>query len=114
MPSATAITLYMFGASAVYQGASILLAPRRALAAKQLPDSAIPSLNAFSVAIAGLGFHYVFAAYQENRTLFYFSLLRLPAAAIFASQGPGWRPMAAWEAFSTCLTAVALVWDARG
>jgi hypothetical protein len=113
MPSATAITLYTFGVSAIYQGASILLAPRRALAAKQLPELALPSLGAFSVAITGIGCSYILAAYQENRAMFFFSLLRLPAAAIFAAQGPGWRPMAAWEAFATCLTAAALAWEAR-
>jgi hypothetical protein len=113
MPSAAAITAYLFGASAAYQGVSILFAPRRALAAKQLPESALPGLNAFSVAITGIGFFYILAAYQENRTFFASSLLRLPAAAIFGAQGPGWRPMAAWEAFSTLLTAAALAWDAR-
>ena len=113
MPSATAITVYLFGASVVYQGASILFAPRRALAAKGLPESALPSLNAFSVAASGIGLFYILAAYQENKIFFAFSLLRLPAAVIFWAQGPGWHAMATWEALSTLLTAGALAWDAR-
>ena len=113
MPSATAMTLYLFGASAAYQGAGIFISPRKALAAKQLPTSGLPSLKAFSVAITGIGLSYILAAYQENRAVFTFSILRLPAAEILWAQGPGWHPMAAWEAFSPLLTAVALVWDAR-
>jgi hypothetical protein len=113
MPSATAITAYLFGVSAIYEGATILLAPRRGLAAKQLPEAALPSLNAFSVAVTGIGMFYLLAAYQENKIFFLFSLFRLPAAAIFAAQGPGWRPRAIWEGVATLLTAVALVWDAR-
>ncbi|KAH6634384.1 hypothetical protein B0J18DRAFT_17553 [Chaetomium sp. MPI-SDFR-AT-0129] len=111
MPSTAAITIYIFGATAIYQGASILLAPRHALAAKQLPESARPALTSFGVTISGLGIFYTLAAYQENRTFFALTLFRIPAAIIFGAQGPGWRPMAVWEVFATLATAASLAWE---
>ncbi|KAK4147643.1 uncharacterized protein C8A04DRAFT_24190 [Dichotomopilus funicola] len=111
MPSTAAITIYIFGASALYQGASILLAPRQALATRQLPESARPALTAFGVAISGLGAYYTLAAYQENRTFFALTLFRIPAAIILGAQGPGWRPMAAWEVLATLATAASLAWE---
>ncbi|KAJ4258116.1 hypothetical protein NW762_008257 [Fusarium torreyae] len=111
MPSITALTIYVFGLSAFNHGVGNLISQRKALAAKQLPESALPALNAFSVAIIGIGIYYMLAAYQENRTFFAMTLARFISASIFWAQGPAWRVIATWEAVSAGLTGAALVWE---
>ncbi|KAF5559408.1 hypothetical protein FPHYL_7096 [Fusarium phyllophilum] len=111
MPSITAVTIFIFGLSAFNHGVSNLISPRKALAAKQLQDSALPALNGFSVAIIGIGIYYMLAAYQENRGFFALTLARFISARIFWLQGPAWRVIATWEAFSAALTAVALAYE---
>ncbi|KAG4293192.1 hypothetical protein FPRO06_12680 [Fusarium proliferatum] len=111
MPSITAVTIFIFGLSAFNHGVSNLISPRKALAAKQLQDSALPALNGFSVAIIGIGIYYMLAAYQENRGFFTLTLARFISARIFWLQGPAWRVIATWEAFSAALTAVALAYE---
>ncbi|KAF4960327.1 hypothetical protein FGADI_974 [Fusarium gaditjirri] len=111
MPSITAVTIFIFGLSAFNHGVSNLISPRKALAAKQLQDSALPALNSFSVAIIGIGIYYMLAAYQENRGFFALTLGRFISARIFWVQGPAWRVIATWEAFSAGLTAVALAYE---
>ncbi|KAF4961364.1 hypothetical protein FSARC_10209 [Fusarium sarcochroum] len=91
MPSLAALTIYIFGLSAFNHGVSNLVSQRKALAAKQLPESALPALNGFSVAIIGIGIYYMLAAYQENRTFFAMTLARFISASIFWAQGPAWR-----------------------
>lgn len=113
MPSIAALTIYAFGISALNHGVGNLLSPRKALATKQLPDSALPALNGFSVAIIGIGIYYCLAAYQENRTFFALTLARLVSARIFWAQGPAWRVIATWEGISALLTALALAWEWR-
>ncbi|KAF5011841.1 hypothetical protein FDECE_2073 [Fusarium decemcellulare] len=112
MPSIAALTIYLFGASAFNHGVSNLVSQRKALVAKQLPDSALPALNGFSVAIIGIGIYYMLAAYQENRAFFTMTLARFISARIFWAQGPAWRVIATWEAISAVMTAAALAWDA--
>ena len=112
MPSVAAITIYIFGASAFNHGVTNLLSPRKALANKQLPESALPALNGFSVAILGIGIYYMLAAYQENTTFFVMTLARFISARIFWVQGEPWRVIAVFEGVSALLTALALVWDA--
>ncbi|KAF4430457.1 hypothetical protein FACUT_8823 [Fusarium acutatum] len=111
MPSITAVTIFIFGLSAFNHGVSNLISPRKALAVKQLQDSALPALNGFSVAIIGIGIYYMLAAYQENRGFFTLTLARFISARIFWLQGPAWRVIATWEAFSAVLTAVALAYE---
>ncbi|KAF5552914.1 hypothetical protein FMEXI_2695 [Fusarium mexicanum] len=111
MPSITAVTIFIFGLSAFNHGVSNLISPRKALAAKQLQDSALPALNGFSVAIIGIGIYYMLAAYQENRGFFALTLARFISARIFWLQGPAWRVIASWEAFSAALTAAALAYE---
>ncbi|KAI3578913.1 hypothetical protein IWW34DRAFT_819864 [Fusarium oxysporum f. sp. albedinis] len=111
MPSTTAITIFIFGLSAFNHGVSNLISPRKGLTAKQLPESALPALNGFSVAIIGIGIYYMLAAYQENRGFFALTLARFISARIFWVQGPAWRVIATWEAFSAGLTAVALAYE---
>ncbi|KAF5700047.1 hypothetical protein FMUND_14490 [Fusarium mundagurra] len=111
MPSITAVTIFIFGLSAFNHGVSNLISPRKALAAKQLQDSALPALNGFSVAIIGIGIYYMLAAYQENRGFFALTLARFISARIFWLQGPAWRVIATWEAFSAVLTAIALAYE---
>ncbi|KAI6754576.1 hypothetical protein HG530_012328 [Fusarium avenaceum] len=112
MPSVTAITIFIFGLSAFNHGVSNLILPRKALAAKQLHESALPALNGFSVAIIGIGIYYMLAAYQENRAFFALTLARFISASIFWFQGPAWRVIATWEAMSAVMTAVALAGEA--
>lgn len=111
MPSISALTIYIFGASAFNHGVSNLVSQRKALASKQLPDSALPALNGFSVAIIGIGIYYMLAAYQENRAFFAMTLARFISARIFWAQGPAWQVIATWEAVSAVMTGIALVWD---
>ena len=111
MPTITALTIYVFGLSAFNHGVSNLIQPRKALAAKQLPESALPALNAFSVAIIGIGIYYMLAAYQENTAFFAMTLARLISARLFWLQGPAWRVISTWEAVSAVMTAAALAWD---
>ncbi|KAF5704097.1 hypothetical protein FMUND_12708 [Fusarium mundagurra] len=100
-----------FGLSAFNHGVSNLISPRKALAAKQLPESVLPALNGFSVSIIGIGIYYMLAAYQENRGFFALTLTRFITARIFWLQGPPWRVIAKWEAFSAGLTAAALFYE---
>ncbi|RGP77035.1 hypothetical protein FLONG3_4864 [Fusarium longipes] len=112
MPSASAITIFIFGLSAFNHGVGNLISPQKALAVKQLPESALPALNGFSVAIIGIGIYYMLAAYQDNHTFFALTLARFISARIFWVQGPAWRVIATWEAVSAGLTAAALVGEA--
>jgi len=114
MPSAAAFTIYLFGASAFHHGVSNLFSPRKALTSKGLPESALPALNGFSVAIIGIGIYYILAAYQENTSFFVMTLARFISARIFWAQGPAWRVIATWEGTSAVMTAMALAWDAWG
>lgn len=114
MPSLAALTIYLFGASAFHHGVSNLLSPKRALASKRLDEASLPALNGFSVAIIGIGIYYMLAAWQENRTFFAMTLLRFVSAAIFWRQGPAWRTIATWEAFSAVLTGFTLMWEGFG
>jgi hypothetical protein len=112
MPSISAITIFIFGLSAFNHGVSNLVSPQKALTAKQLPDSALPALNGFSVAIIGIGIYYMLAAYQDNRAFFTLTLARFISARIFWAQGPAWRVIATWEAVSAGFTAAALLGEA--
>lgn len=112
MPSISAITIFIFGLSAFNHGVTNLISPRKALATKQLPETALPALNGFSVAIIGIGIYYMLAAYQENRMFFVLTLARFISARIFWVQGPAWRVIATWEAGSAGLTAAALIGEA--
>jgi hypothetical protein len=111
MPSLAAITIYIFGLSALNHGVNNLFTPQKALAAKRLPESALPALNSFSVAIIGIGIYYCLAAYQENRAFFVMTLARFISATIFWYQGPAWRVISVWEGVSAALTGAALLWE---
>ena len=102
--SAAALTVYLFGVTALAAGLHGLLDPP-ALAARlglALP-SCVPSLRGNALAALAMGLYYALAAYQENRAFFVLSVpMRLLSAAVFAKQG--------WTA--AAVLAALVVWPA--
>ncbi|KAF3934266.1 hypothetical protein ABW19_dt0201306 [Dactylella cylindrospora] len=115
MPSAAAISIYLFGATSLLAGVANLLFPEQALASLDLPESALGASNGMSLAAIAMGLYYPLAAAQNNRTFFKFTIgMRMLTATVFWHQGGPWRIPSLWEGFGAALTAAALAWDARG
>ncbi|KAM7203622.1 hypothetical protein V8F20_003917 [Naviculisporaceae sp. PSN 640] len=112
MPSAAALSIYLFGATALVAGINNLLSPQTALAALDLPPTALYASNGMSLAAIAMGIYYPLAAYQENRTFFFLTIpMRSLTATVFWFQGGVWRLPSIWEGGGALLTAAALVWD---
>ncbi|CAH0057556.1 unnamed protein product [Clonostachys solani] len=114
MPSLAALTIYFFGLTALHHGVSNLVWPKQALAARKLPEAALPALNAFSITAIGIGIYYCLGAYQENRAFFALTLARFVSTAIFWAQGPAWQGIARFEGISAVVTGLALLYEGSG
>lgn len=112
MPSAAALSIYLFGATALIAGINNLLSPESAAAALDLPPTALSASNGMSLAAIGMGIYYSLAAYQENRMFFLFTIpMRSLSATVFWFQGGAWRVPSIWEGGGALLTLACLIWD---
>ncbi|KAM7212538.1 hypothetical protein V8F06_012077, partial [Rhypophila decipiens] len=109
MPSATALTIYLFGASSLLAGLNNLFSPSSALASLDLPLTAVNASNGLSLAAIAMGIYYPLAAYQENRAFFVLTVpMRLLTATVFWIQGGAWRLPSVWEGTGALITLSAL------
>lgn len=112
MPSKSALTIALFGVTALFAGLSSLLLPSASLEILQLPLAALPSLYGNSVASTAMGIYYLLAAYQENKAFFIATVpVRFMTTSVFWTRCY-WRTAAIWEGIGAALTAVALLWEA--
>lgn len=101
MPSFSALTIYLFGATAFGAGVHTLL----------FSGPATPEMKANSLAAIAMGIYYPLAAYQENRAFFIATVpMRSLSATVFWQQG--WVEAAVWEGAGAALTGLALAWQA--
>jgi hypothetical protein len=115
MPSAAAVSIYLFGVTSLAAGINNLLSPQSALTMLQLPEEAIYASNGMSLAAIAIGIYYPLAAYQENHAFFLLTVpMRLLTAAVFWSHGGVWRSPSAWEGGGALLTAAGLLWGLYG
>lgn len=111
MPSKPALTIALFGVTALLAGLFSLLSPSASLQQLQLPSAALPSLYANSVASTAMGIYYLLAAYQENHAFFIATVpVRSMTTVIFWTRSQ-WRTAAIWEGAGAALTAAALLWE---
>lgn len=101
MPSFSALTIYLFGATAFGAGVHTLL----------FSGPTTPEMKANSLAAIAMGIYYPLAAYQENRAFFIATVpMRSLSATVFWQQG--WVEAAVWEGAGAALTGLALMWQA--
>ena len=102
MASPSALTIYLFGATAFGAGVHTLLFSS---------SPATPEMKANSLAAIAMGIYYPLAAYQENRAFFIATVpMRSLSATVFWQQG--WVEAAVWEGVGATLTGLALIWQA--
>lgn len=112
MPSATALTIALFGLSCLVAGIHTLTSPSTSIDDLSLPLQALPAVYGLGLASTAMGFYYLLAAYQENRAFFVATVpMRLLTTAVFAGLGGSWRVPAVWEGSGALITLVALVWE---
>lgn len=101
MASISALTIYLFGATAFGAGVHALV----------FSGPTTPEMKANSLAAIAMGIYYPLAAYQENRAFFIATVpIRSLSATVFWQQG--WLEAAVWEGAGAALTASALLWQA--
>lgn len=101
MPSPTAITILLFGATAFGAG----------LYSLTTTPNASPEAKANSLAAIAMGIYYPLAAYQENRLFFLATVpMRSLSATVFWYQE--WTEAAVWEGAGAALTGLAIAWEA--
>ncbi|KAE9962804.1 hypothetical protein EG328_012015 [Venturia inaequalis] len=112
MPSATALTIALFGLSCLVAGIHTLTSPSTYIGNLSLPLQALPAVYGLGLASTAMGIYYLLAAYQENRAFFVATVpMRLLTTAVFAGLGGPWRVPAIWEGIGALITLVALVWE---
>lgn len=112
MPSQSALTIALFGVTALLAGLSSLLRPSVSLQLLQLPLAALPSLYGNGVASTAMGIYYLLAAYQENKAFFIATVpVRFTTTVVLWTLSE-WPTAAIWEGTGAALTAVALLWEA--
>ncbi|KAI3391403.1 hypothetical protein diail_7444 [Diaporthe ilicicola] len=101
MASFSALTIYVFGATAFGVGVHTFF----------FSSSTTPEMKANSLAAIAMGIYYPLAAYQENRAFFIATVpMRSLSATVFWQQG--WVEAAVWEGAGAALTGLALMWQA--
>lgn len=112
MPSLSAITIALFGITALLAGASTTLNPSLSLSTLNLPESARPAVLGNGLASFAMGLYYTLAAFQENKTFFVMTVpMRGLTALVFWGQGGPWKMPAVWEGGAAVVTGLALVWE---
>ena len=121
MPTPEALTVYLFGITALAAGVySLLLDPASSPSSSSLSSSSAPSSLTYpaacapfakgnSLAAIAMGLYYTLAAYQDNTSFFCLTVpMRLLTTLVFWSQG--WTMPALWEGGGAILTGAALAW----
>jgi hypothetical protein len=110
MPSGAAVTIYIFGLSALLAGSYTLLFTAETLTSFDLPQSAEGVMTGNGCAAFAMGLYYILAAWQNNRAFFKLSVpIRCLTTAVWWRVGGPWKQAAVWEGTGAALTAVALV-----
>ncbi|OAX79235.1 hypothetical protein ACJ72_06446 [Emergomyces africanus] len=116
--SLSTLTIYIFGLSSLFHGIRTLLHPSGVLIPLGLPATALPAINATSLAAIAMGLYYTLAAYQRNKSFYALTVpMRLLTASVLWNQSRlgvkdrGWRTAALWEAGGALMTGLALVWE---
>jgi hypothetical protein len=110
MPSAAALTIFLFGLSALLAGAYTLLYTTEMLRSFDLPQSAEGVMSGNGCAAFAMGLYYILAAWQNNRAFFKLSVpMRCLTTAVWWNVGGHWKQAAIWEGTGAILTAFALV-----
>lgn len=108
MPSAAAVTIFLFGVTSLGAGLQGLL-----FGPPSPPDASLlahQAMTANYLAATAMGLYYPLMAYQENRTFFVATVpMRALSATVFWLQQ--WKSASLWEGAGALLTAVALVWE---
>jgi hypothetical protein len=114
MPSLPAITIYIFGITALLAGARTLLFSSSALADFSLPIICeVPVLGTGCAAVA-MGVYYCLLASQENTAFFIATVpVRTLTTIVFLRQGGAWTTAGIWEGAGAALTAGALILQRR-
>lgn len=120
MPSAAAVTIFLFGVTSLGAGLQgLLFAPGPSNAATSSGSSSDASLLAHQamtanyLAAIAMGLYYPLMAYQENRAFFVATVpMRSLSATVFWLQQ--WKAASLWEGAGAFLTAVALLWERGG
>jgi hypothetical protein len=116
MPTATAVTIYLFGFTALAAGIFNLISPQHALANLALPNmkEVQPASDAMALAAIAMGIYYSLAAWQENRRFFMLTVpMRLLTATVFWRHGGPWKTPAIWEGAGALLTAAVMVLEGK-
>ncbi|KAI1817970.1 hypothetical protein GGS20DRAFT_530403 [Poronia punctata] len=108
MPSLAAVTIYIFGITALLAGAASLVDPASASSQLGFPLACTPVARGNALAAIAMGLYYNLAAYQENATFFALTVpMRLLTTTVFFTQG--WTTPAVWEGAGAVLTGMALL-----
>ncbi|KAI1754073.1 hypothetical protein F4782DRAFT_61369 [Xylaria castorea] len=108
MPSPAALTIYLFGATALLAGVSSLIDSSSSTSQLDFPLACTPVARGNALAAIAMGLYYTLAAYQENSTFFVATVpMRLLTTAVFFSQG--WSVPAIWEGAGAVITGFALL-----
>ncbi|OJD18271.1 hypothetical protein AJ78_01710 [Emergomyces pasteurianus Ep9510] len=114
----SSLTIFIFGLSALLHGIHTLLHPSAVLISLGLPATALPAINATSLAAIAMGIYYTLAAYQRNKSFYALTVpMRFLTASVFWNQarvsveGRGWRTAALWEGGGALVTGLALFWE---
>ncbi|KAF1977336.1 hypothetical protein BU23DRAFT_659576 [Bimuria novae-zelandiae CBS 107.79] len=105
MPSLPALTIYLFGLTALAAGIFTVFGPQ--------PASCAPEAQANGLAAIAVGSFYILAAAQENKSFFFLTLAtRALTTVVFwrnaARFGGKWGVAAVWEGGGAVLTTGAL------
>lgn len=112
MPSATALTIALFGLTCLVAGIHTLIFPSTFIANFSLPSDALPTVYGNGLAATAMGLYYLLLAYQDNRAFFIATIpMRLLTTTVFANLGGPWTVPAIWEGVGAFSTLVALVWE---
>ena len=114
MSSLSAVSVLVFGATALLTGICTLLFPTTMLSMLLLPDASLPALRANALAAIAMGIYYTLAFVQDNRAFFVATVpMRILTAVVLGLQGGPWMYVALWEGYGAYFTGVVLALEDR-
>ncbi|KAI5455969.1 hypothetical protein BGZ63DRAFT_397207 [Mariannaea sp. PMI_226] len=102
-PSHAALTIYIFGVSALIAGIVSLLYPF-----DEGAENCKPAAAGNALAAIAMGLYYSIAAYQEN-TVFFMATVPMRSLTTVVFWHYNWKGAAAWEGVGAALTLIALL-----
>lgn len=112
MPSVVAVTILLFGLTALGAGLNGLFQAAQQAQSFSASSPATQATNAYYLAATAMGLYYPLMAYQENRVFFLATVpMRLLSTTVFWLQQ--WKAASIWEGVEAIVTAMAILWDRR-